>query len=492
MASETNELTFVRCPTCRSLVPASASRCRICNATLEAGAKAASSEPQAPQGRARQKTVSAAAEEVRNIVASSISSEPPARPAPPAPAQPLESAAPVANKSVGDDDTFDPLGAFLQDLDADEAKPSPSAPPAPQKTTPAVTDRFDDDDDDDDDNEDDDEDFDLDIFDDPVFEELLSDEASEPRAQASDSDESDTSAILDELTDLSDDVEDEEPQAEVKAEHPPVVESESPRRDVPRQAPARDVASPPRSREPLSREEPRTARPADRRPEPRPKVETPAPAVPPRPRIGGVGPRSEVKPRVSPEPTQNERANTRQQRPVQSEARGSERREDPRGPEGRPTINSARAMASSNRGNFEVERERAQVIEPAREERPSVATSGPRPAKMKPGRLFGWLVSYENPDGRAIELRVGRFFITGNSIRGSDLILEDQSISTPHALVAITENGFQLQDLMSERGTFVRQQGEAQYSREDGVMEIRHGDWIRFGDVEFLVTIVPS
>jgi hypothetical protein len=493
MASETNELTFVRCPTCRSLVPASASRCRICNATLEAGAKAASSEPQAPQGRARQKTVSAAAEEVRNIVASSTPSEPPARPAPAAPAQPLESASPAASKSVSDDDTFDPLGAFLQDLDADEAKPSPSAPPAPQKTTPAVTGRFeDDDDDDDDDSEDDDEDFDLDIFDDPVFEELLSDKASESSAQASDSDESDASAILDELTGLLDDVEDDEPQAEVKAEPPPVIESESPRRDAPRQAPTRDVAPPPRARETLSREEPRAARPAERRPEPRPKVETPAPAVAPRPRIGGVGPRPEVKPRVSPEPTQNDRGNARQQRPVQPEVRGTERREDPRLPEGRPTINSAREMASSNRGNFEGERERAQVIEPAREERPSVAPSGPRPTKMKPGRLFGWLVSYENPDGRAIELRVGRFFITGNSIRGSDLILEDQSISTPHALVAITENGFQLQDLMSERGTFVRQQGEAQYSREDGVMQIRHGDWIRFGDVEFLVTIVPS
>jgi pSer/pThr/pTyr-binding forkhead associated (FHA) protein len=112
--------------------------------------------------------------------------------------------------------------------------------------------------------------------------------------------------------------------------------------------------------------------------------------------------------------------------------------------------------------------------------------------KMKPGRLFGWLVSFESPDGRAIELRSGRFFVTGTSIRGSDLILEDQSISTPHALMSINEKGFLLQDLMSERGTFVRSRGEAQYRKEEGIIEVQHGDWIRFGDVEFLVTIVPG
>jgi len=65
MASETNDLTFVRCPTCRSLVPASASRCRICNATLEAGGKAAGD---AGVGRVRQKTVSASPDEVASML----------------------------------------------------------------------------------------------------------------------------------------------------------------------------------------------------------------------------------------------------------------------------------------------------------------------------------------------------------------------------------------------------------------------------------------
>jgi hypothetical protein len=144
-------------------------------------------------------------------------------------------------------------------------------------------------------------------------------------------------------------------------------------------------------------------------------------------------------------------------------------------------VREQRASSTPHRDEYVEE----QVVERA-------SSSGPRMHKMKPGRLFGWLVSFESPDGRAIELRSGRFFVTGTSIRGSDLILEDQSISTPHALMSITEKGFLLQDLMSERGTFIRSKGDAQYRREEGIIEVQHGDWIRFGDVEFLVTIVPG
>jgi hypothetical protein len=54
------------------------------------------------------------------------------------------------------------------------------------------------------------------------------------------------------------------------------------------------------------------------------------------------------------------------------------------------------------------------------------------------------------------------------------------------------EGGFKVQDLMSERGLFVRSREGGQYRREEGTVEIKHGDWLRFGDVEFLVTIVPT
>jgi hypothetical protein len=125
--------------------------------------------------------------------------------------------------------------------------------------------------------------------------------------------------------------------------------------------------------------------------------------------------------------------------------------------------------------------------------RPDAQSSGPKTGKMRPGRLFGWLVSFESPDGRAIELREGKFFVTGSSIRVTDLVIEDASISTPHALMSVSaDHGLLIQDLMSERGVFIRVGERGQYKREDGVVELKHGDWVRFGDVEFLVTVVPT
>ena len=100
MASETNELTFVRCPSCRSLVPASAARCRICNNPLEGGAKSGGAPDAAKTaGRVRQRTISADAGEVLEMT-----SEPPKRQAP---------AAPVA-VSNGEDlgGEIDPLSAY--------------------------------------------------------------------------------------------------------------------------------------------------------------------------------------------------------------------------------------------------------------------------------------------------------------------------------------------------------------------------------------------
>jgi len=108
------------------------------------------------------------------------------------------------------------------------------------------------------------------------------------------------------------------------------------------------------------------------------------------------------------------------------------------------------------------------------------------------GRLFGWLVSYSEADGKAIELREGKFFVTRSSLKGSDLIIEDESVSTPHAMVSISvESGLQVQNLMSERGVFIRVQGADTYKREEDVIVVKNGDWVRFGDVEFLVSLIP-
>lgn len=115
----------------------------------------------------------------------------------------------------------------------------------------------------------------------------------------------------------------------------------------------------------------------------------------------------------------------------------------------------------------------------------------PRPAEKVAGRLFGWLVSYLESDGKAVEVREGKFFVTSMSLKQSDLVIEDRSISTPHAMIHISpDQGFLVQDLMSERGVFIRRRGSDAYRREEETVKVYHGDWIRFGDVEFLVTLI--
>ena len=107
------------------------------------------------------------------------------------------------------------------------------------------------------------------------------------------------------------------------------------------------------------------------------------------------------------------------------------------------------------------------------------------------GRLFGWLVSYADPDGQATELREGKFFITAKALKDNDLIITDPSISTPHSMVTVGGDlGLVVQDLMSDRGIFLRRRGRDTYVREYGSFEVNHGDWLRFGDVEFLITLI--
>ena len=44
MSTDSTELTFVRCPSCRSLVPAAQKRCRMCGAVLDASGQPERSE----------------------------------------------------------------------------------------------------------------------------------------------------------------------------------------------------------------------------------------------------------------------------------------------------------------------------------------------------------------------------------------------------------------------------------------------------------------
>jgi hypothetical protein len=45
---------------------------------------------------------------------------------------------------------------------------------------------------------------------------------------------------------------------------------------------------------------------------------------------------------------------------------------------------------------------------------------------------------------------------------------------------------------MSDRGVFVRRRGSNQYRQEEEQIPVEHGDWLRFGDLEFLVVVIPA
>lgn len=423
MASEANELTFVRCPTCRSLVPASAARCRICNASLEA--KQNNDEEASQQteqtGRVRQRTVSASPEEVEAIAAgvSESSSE--------------NDTAAADTSSV--DDGFDPLGAFLDELDAGESDNEESMDPF-----------------------------------DPVAE-----ETSVPDSNVEPLDSTIQEQVSEHLFD-------EEPAS--SHGNPSEEQVVASVKDVPKPAPERRPAK--NYAESANTEEKNSAS-SDQESSRRGAQLAPRGV---KPRFGGKLQRKE---RDNRDRSRKKRPGANQPaKPPRAVDSGDARVEEKHRPD-QEVNKKANKQSQGTHGNSVAVPPNSSPHERAAEGNVTDHVESPsKRGKVRAGRLSGWLVSYENRDGRAIELRAGRFFITGSSIRDSDLILEDQSMSTPHALVSITDKGLLIQDLMSERGTFIRSQGDAQYRREESVIEVNHGDWIRFGDVEFLVVLVPE
>ena len=470
MASETSELTFVRCPSCRSLVPASAARCRICNNQLEGTANGAASDANRTGGRVRQKTISASADELMSAESYAVDAPTPGT----APVNDFSSP-PVG--SVGADEDNDPLAAFLQEFE-DAPEPIVSAPPPTQEIPPAAVANDDDDDDD--------LDGFLDEFEDfggapePVAEPVAPpvehpvqvaplgtaplraeepdpfDIPEDPLANFTTTEEDDDfgiEAAPEPRQEAAPPMPEPEPEPEYVPEPPPVKRPEPPRQAVEK----RQSAPPPPPQQKAPQQHAKQAKPA-------------------------ADDRGNRDNRGGHQGGHNERRENRERDRHESH-RNDRRHEEPK-------------KANAHQGGRHQERhhDRQPDRQPERVHvQPESHTSGPKTGKMRPGRLFGWLVSFESPDGRAIELREGKFFITGSSIRGTDLVIEDPSISTPHALMSVSaEHGLLIQDLMSERGVFMRSGDRGQYRREDGVIELKHGDWIRFGDVEFLLTVVPG
>ena len=454
MASEPSDLTFVRCPSCRSLVPASAARCRICNNPLDSLAQSeGGGEAAKGTGRIRQRTVTAAPQDVISAVVA---------------AKTEKALAASAAPSVQGDDEFDPLGAYLQDLEGvDEVVATAPEALQPDRTAPAQ--RAEDDDDDEEDDP-----FDLDLFDEPVVEKPTSAAPEQrPVKQPAVHDPFDDEITIDTVAPKA--VVAKEREAEVRP-HTPM--PAAPRRDEqrPRGVEAqqgggqqkgggearKNEARPPQRSEPQRSEPPRSEpQRSERMQEQRQNRPAPTQQRAPEP------PRAPEPQR----PKRDERDERRQDHNRPAQQQPPEQRHEQRHEQGRRAGDPQQHATVSER---------------------TQASTGPKTGKMRPGKLFGWLVSYESPDGRAIELREGKFFVTASSIKGTDLILEDPSISTPHALMSISEGGFLVQDLMSDHGVFVRHDERAEYQQEESLVRVSHGDWLRFGEVEFLVIIVPA
>ncbi len=109
------------------------------------------------------------------------------------------------------------------------------------------------------------------------------------------------------------------------------------------------------------------------------------------------------------------------------------------------------------------------------------------------GMLVGWLVTYQDPNGRSLELRESKFFVTRSSLKPSDLVIDDPSVSTPHAMLKVDPAGsIKVQDLMSDRGVYVKRKNGNSFQKEEELCVLSHGDWIRFGDVEYLVCLIAN
>jgi hypothetical protein len=99
-------------------------------------------------------------------------------------------------------------------------------------------------------------------------------------------------------------------------------------------------------------------------------------------------------------------------------------------------------------------------------------------------------VSYSDPDGEAQELREGSFFLTQSELKPGDFLVDHPSVSTPHALVQVGgAKGFSVQDLMSDQGVF-RKRGDGSFEKMEESFVVEHGDWLRFGEIEYLVSLI--
>lgn len=448
MSTDSTELTFVRCPSCRSLVPAVSTRCRMCGSGIDTQGKEVS-EPEAPR-RARSNTISQPNTEFVNATEAVRASE----------------SAPVEMAPEAEDD-FDPLREYLDEdqppVAVPQSKPTTSEParntgpayemepvPEPVVTAAPADPMFDDDD--------------FDIFGDD-------DAGAEDDWLAPVAEEAPAPVQRKEVR--------PEPAAPAPVSEPVVVKAER------APAPQPHMNGGGHSGQNQQREAGRVVVESGSRPAGKPsglsfgKGRQEEPAARPQQPVRDT--KSEHKgaersDKGGKPPHQKQAAPAVEKKPVEA------KRETPpqnNQKQARPQPVPERGERQHAAPTMEVPRVRAE------------AARGPVQEAVD-SRLVGWLVSFSTPTRSAIELREGKFFVGGNSLKPNDLVLEDPSISTPHAMVAVEAGRLQIQDLMSEAGVYRKRQGETDFTQFGEPFEVKHGDWIRFGNIDFLITMIPD
>ncbi len=403
MATDSTELTFVRCPACRSLVPAVSTRCRMCGATLDASLGSESSQPPA-SGRVRQKTMTTSgsnelAEHVSRVREEAIEETPVVMEE----TTPIHAeAAEVSTQVAAVQPSVDPLSGYIEDelvdVDLDDDDSMDSAPEVEEEVYVA-----------------------------PVQEEPEPVPTPEPIIASAEESLEKAKEVLSSMG---------APEPKKEEQRPRVVVEQGKGRF---------------NKGGLS--------------------------------FGSKG--SDASQRRFDIPKEEVKAKSPEVR------REEPKREEPKAPERQET--RTKAPERENRKSRESHDE---VIEtPPARERPAPSAAPVKRDTTKhsevSGRLFGWLVNYNEPNGTSIELREGRFFVSSTQLRPTDLVLDDSTISTPHAMFTVgLDTGIVIQDLKSERGVFIRERDASTYRREYDSATLEHGDWIRFGDLEFLVSII--
>jgi len=396
MSTDSTELTFVRCPSCRSLVPAMSTRCRMCGSQLDASSEqeeADEKDKQAPS-RVRQRTMSNPKGELSSTVKKlreEMSEE----------EEPARNQEAAANEELSAKETAeelsqdDPLSAYIEEVE--------------EEVVDDVSDDNENDDEDDDDLNDDDLNVKDDVEDKDEVEEAVSRKDTEKN----------TSSVNNGATS------------------------------------SRQTAKPSTA--------PRVIVESGNR------------------RQGGGLSFGRKKEAEAPQRNVSRTKETPTERPAESR----------RAPEKATEAASTAAPTNKvDKGEVALKEEKSAERKTLSPERKPQAPSTKR-MKVNEGMLFGWMVSYLKPEGEALELREGKFFVTASSLKKSDLVLDDPSVSTPHAMVTVSDEfGLQIQDLMSDQGFFVKRRGSGSFEQEEDVVDIAHGDRIRFGEVEFLVSLI--